>query len=193
MVEEKLKGKNESNVKKEVVETEKSKVNGEKKAGEDKISKKEEKKEIIKKDRAIVYGKDLPVSTKHAIAICKFIKGKKPEQAMNELNEVIKFKKAIPMKGEIPHRKGAIASGRYPVKASQVFIKLLKNLIGNSNVNGLEEPVIVIAKPDRASRPYRRFGNRRFKRTNVLLEAREFKQIPKQEEKETKKEIKQEK
>jgi len=43
------------------------------------------------------------------------------------------MKKAVPMKGEIPHRKG-IGTGRYPVKASAFFIKLLKNFIKSTAV-----------------------------------------------------------
>ena len=168
----------EAENKEKIVETPETKVEvkAEEKKDEEKKQKKEGKKEIPRKDKAIAHGDDLPISTKHAIAICNFIKGKKPEQAMAELEQVIKMKKIIPMKGEIPHRKGMM-SGRYPVNASKVFINLLKSLIGNSNINGLEEPVIVIARADRASRPHRRFGSMRFKRTNVLLETRESKGV----------------
>jgi len=58
----------------------------------------------------VVNGKDLPISTKHSIAICNFIRGKKIEESVAKLNEVLNFKRALPMKGEIPHRKGKIMS-----------------------------------------------------------------------------------
>ncbi len=149
---------------------------GKKKETNGKDSKDEKKKKeqlkIVKKEKAEAYGADLPISTKHSIAICDFIRYKNPEKAIADLEEVVKLKKAISMKGEIPHRKGMM-SGRYPVNAAKVFIKLVKQLIGNSNVNGLENPYISLAKADRADRPHRRFGSMRFKRTNVLLEARE--------------------
>lgn len=152
---------------KEIKEDKKADVKEEKPAEE----KKKAKKEIPRKEKAILVGKDLGISTKHAMAICKLIKGKNPEQAIKELEQVIKLKKAIPMKGEIPHRKGKIMSGRYPVNASKVFIKLLKTLNGNSSVNGIESPVIKTAKANLASRPFKRGGSMRFKRTNVYLEA----------------------
>jgi len=160
----------------------------EKKSEEVKRKEVKEKKEkkIGKKEEAKARGKDLNISTKHSVAICRFIKNKRIEKAIFDLEQVIKKKKAIPMKGEIPHRKGkGMERGRYPVKACKVFIKLLKDLAANSIVNGLEEPYIYIAKADKASRPYRRFGSRRFKRTHVLLVARDrkFKGEAKREEK----------
>ena len=164
----------------------------EEKLKQEKTEKKEERKpaEKPKKQEAVVRGADLGISTKHSIAICRFIRGKNIEKAREELEQVSKMKKAIPMKGEIPHRKG-MGSGRYPVKSCKIFIKLLKSLAANSNINGLEEPYIHIAKADRASRPYRRFGSRRFKRSNVLLVAKEKpgKKKQKIEKKEEKKKV----
>ncbi|MFH1711286.1 MAG: hypothetical protein ABH840_03170 [Nanoarchaeota archaeon] len=157
----------------------------EKKEGETKAETIEEKKEekkkvvkkpIVKKDKAIVNGKSLGISKKHSMAICDYIRGKEIEEMMIELMKVVSLKKAIPMKGEIPHRKGKIMSGRYPVNASKVFIKLLKTLNANCSVNGLENPRIVVAIANDASRPFKRGGSMRFKRTNVYLEARELNQ-----------------
>ena len=133
-------------------------------------------KETQKKKEAIVRGKDIGVSKKHSMAICKFLKGKKIETGMKELDEVLEIKRAIPMTGEIPHRKG-MASGRYPIKASKIFIKLLKNLEANANVKGLDaEKTRVFAKCDKAHRPTKpgRFTRRKFKRTHITLVAREI-------------------
>lgn len=148
-----------------------------------KIEGEKEKTKIVR-----VRGLDLPVSTKHAIAICNFIKGKNPSKAIALLENVIKRKIAVPMKGEIPHRKnmpkGKVA-GRYPYNASKEFIKLIKNLIANASIKGInvEDLVICIAKADKASRPYRStrmaYGRKRFKRSHILLEAKlkeEFKE-----------------
>ncbi|MFH1307862.1 MAG: hypothetical protein ABIH72_03335 [archaeon] len=155
-----------SNVKESVEEPDKKEVKKEKKT--------DKKDAIQKKEEAIVRGKDLKISTKHSIAICNFIKNHSPEKSSENLKKVINKKIAIPMKGEIPHRKG-IERGRYPINACKQFTKLLKQLSANSNINGLENPIIKVAKADRASRPYKRFGSMRFKRTNVLLIARENK------------------
>lgn len=137
--------------------------------------KKTEKKAIVKKEKAIVNGKDLPISKKHSMAVCDFIRYRRIENVIPELEQVVILKRAIPMKGEIPHRKGNMMSGRYPVNTCKVFIKLLKTLNANSSVNGLEEPVISVAIANDAARPFKRGGSMRFKRSNIYLEAIEKK------------------
>ncbi len=138
------------------------------------IIKKPEKK-VLKKTYAIVKASNLPISTKVSASICKFIKGKKIESAISDLNQVLLYKKAVPMKGEIPHRKGKIMSGRYPKKAVEYFIKLLKSLSSNANINDLNNPVIVEAVSNIGSRPFGRFGRIRKKRTHVEIKAIEKK------------------
>jgi len=146
-----------------------------------------EKPKIEKKDVAIVNGNDLPISTKYSIAICNFIRGNRIEEAVEKLEDVIKMKRAVPMTGEIPHRKGkGISSGRYPITACETFIMLLKSLASNSHVNLMENVYIETAKSNRASRPYRRFGSKRFKRTNVVLIAKEKKSKQKEKKQEVK-------
>jgi len=136
------------------------------------------KKQIVKKDEAVVNGVSLPLSTKKSVAICKFIRGKTIDKAIADLEEVEKLKKAIPMRGEIPHQKGkGMMSGRYMTKSVEHFIKLLNNLKANSNVNGIEEPIIAEAIPNRASRPRGRFGAWKRKRTHIFIKAVEKNKI----------------
>jgi len=131
-----------------------------------------------KKYEAVVNARSLPISLKHSVAICKFIRGKKISQAVNDLEKVIAENMPVPMKGEIPHRKGKITSkasgsGRYPKNAAKEFIKLLKSLSGNVTANKLEDLSddlrIKIASANLASRPFGRFGSWRRKRTHVTL------------------------
>ncbi len=152
---------------------EKEKIVEEKKP-EDKKEKKSEKP-VIKKEEATARGASLPISKKHSMYICNFIKYKKIHDAISDLERVIKFKQAVPFKGEIPHRKGNMAAGRYPIKASKYFINLLKGLKGNAIVNGLEleRTRIYIASPSWANRPARRGGGLA-KKTNIILKAKEF-------------------
>lgn len=133
------------------------------------------KKEIkVKKTEAIVNVKGVPVSTKYSMAICRFIKNKKIEKAIKDLEDVLQFKKAVPMKGEIPHRKGKkIMSGRYPKRATEHFIKLLKSLLANANHNGLENPIITEAVSNIGKRPFGKFGRIRRKRTHIKITAKE--------------------
>jgi len=135
-------------------------------------SKQEENKtpDKSKKTQAIVNGRNLSISTKHAIAVCNYIRNKDVDKAILMLEEIEKMKKPLPMKGEIPHRKGRIMSGRYPIKAAGEFIRLLKSLKSNAIVNELElEKYVIFCKANIAARPYRRFGRTRFKRTHVTL------------------------
>jgi ribosomal protein L22 len=139
----------------------------------------EEKKEIkekpkVKKDHAVVRAPSVHISKRHGMYICAFIKGKSVDSAISQLEEVIILKRAVPFKGEIPHRKGMM-SGRYPVSASKIFIPLLKNLKGAILSNGMDitKARIYSAYTNFAPRPQRR-GGTRGKRASVTLEAREI-------------------
>lgn len=134
--------------------------------------KKKEKKEIIKKTEACVNGKDLGISMKTSRDICKFINGKTIEKSLFELEEILLHKRALPMKGEIPHRRGNIMSGRYPENAIKEIIKLLKSLRANAYINNMDNPVISEAIANKASTPHRKAG-RRFKRTHVSIKVKE--------------------
>lgn len=144
---------------------------------ENKIEKKADKKKEtpkVKKYEAISRGVSLPISKKHSMYISNAIKGKKIDDAISYLQGVVKFKHAVPFKGEIPHRKGPIMSGRYPISSSKHFINMLKALKGNAIVNGLEleRTVITESSASWAARP-QRSGGRRAKRVNLIMKARE--------------------
>ena len=107
--------------------------------------------------------------------ICRFIKGKSIDEAINLLNDVIEMRKFVPFKGEIPHRKGrGVMSARYPIAASKQFIPVLKGLKGNSIANGLDldKTIIYYCSASWASRPVRS-GGRKGKRVNLILKAKE--------------------
>ena len=147
---------------------------------EKKEEKKTETKKAVekkpKKHEAIANGVSLPISKKHGMYICTFIKGKKIDSAIADLQDVLKYKRAVPFKGEIPHRKGkGMMSGRYPISASKEFITLLKGLKGNVIVNGmdLDKTVIAEASSSWASRPARK-NSRKAKRSHIILKAREI-------------------
>lgn len=157
------------------------KIQGKKDEQQKPEEKKEPKKPVQKKPKVRkieveVNIMNLPISTKYSKAICKFIKNKKIKKAIVDLEQVILKKKAVPMKGEIPHRKGKrIMSGRYPKKATEHFIKLLKSLQGNANNHEVENPTIIKAIANIGSRPYGKFGRIRRKRTHIKITARQLK------------------
>lgn len=137
---------------------------------------KKDEKPKVKKELAMVNPQGLHMSRRHGSYICSFIKGKKIDVAIADLEKVIKLKVAIPFKGEIPHRKGkGMMSGRYPVRAAGLMITVLKSLKGNSVVNGLDldKTVITEASSNWASRPMKT-GSRRAKRTHIILIAKEM-------------------
>lgn len=144
----------------------------------------ESKIEKPKKGEAVAKSLSIPVSKKHSMFIGRFIKGKNIDLAISQLEEVIILKRAIPYTGEIPHRKGKMMSGRYPVNASKAFIYLLKALKGNAAANGLdlEKTVISSCSASWASRPSKRGGSAA-KRTNVILTAKEVNKKPKEKKK----------
>jgi ribosomal protein L22 len=131
--------------------------------------KKQDTKKHAKKNGALVNGRDVPISTKYAIALCNMIRNKNIDKAMSLLELAEKMKIAVPMRGEIAHKSGMM-SGRYPVKAAGHFIILIKSLKSNALVNELElEKYKIACKANVAPRPYRRFGTGQFKRTHVEL------------------------
>jgi ribosomal protein L22 len=155
--------------------------------------KKEIKKEKVetkkvKKEEVKVVGKDLPASTKVVVAICKFIKNKSIEKSIKDLQEVQKLKKAVPMKGEIPHRKGKIMSGRFPKKVASQVERLLKSLEGNANQHNVEEPIITKAIANIASRPLGKKGRISKKRSHLIIWATEKSRIKMIKENKNKKE-----
>lgn len=167
MTEEKIKTKIEKPEGKEEKKTEVKE--------ETKKEPKAEASKIIKKEEAVARGVNLRASVKKCMYICDYIKNKPIDDAIHDLEDVIKLKRIIPFRGEIPHRKGkGMMSGRYPVNTCKELIPVLKGLKGNvlANKMELEKTRITYACPTWASRPSKRSGGR-FKRVNILFKARE--------------------
>ncbi len=92
---------------------------------------------------------ELPISPKHSIEIARTIKGMKTGDAIAYLEDVVALKKAIPFKRfnrNVAHRKGLEGwdAGRYPVKASSKFIRLIKSVEKNAEYIGLDVENLVI-------------------------------------------------
>jgi ribosomal protein L22 len=159
--------------------TEEKKETKEKSSEESETKEKKKPAKKIAKDEVVVNAKSVPVSTKYAVAICRFIKGKEIKDARRYLEDVKMLKKSIPMKGEYAHKKGpgkmASGAGKYPVQASEHFIGLLKTLAGNATNHDILTPVITFAMANQADTPVGRFGRWQRKRTHITIKAREKK------------------
>lgn len=99
--------------------------------------------QVTGKDIARGRVNEAPISPKHAIEIADFIKGMKLDDASAYLQSVLALEKPIPFKRfnrDVPHRKGLVGwdAGRYPQKASRVYLRLLNNVRKNAEYNGLE-------------------------------------------------------
>lgn len=130
----------------------------------------------------------LPISTKQAIEVCKFVKKFKDlDKAITIVEEVIAKKRAVPFTRftEGAGHKPGIGSGKYPVKVSKYLLKLLLEVKANALAKGLESLQIIHLAANKASRPYKygRFTRRQAKRTHleVVVKGLEFKQEVKRE------------
>lgn len=149
-------------------------------------------------------GSSLPISTKHCIEICNFIRNKPISRIKKQLELVLEYKLAIPAKRfnkDRAHRKGKIAAGFYPQKATKHIITLLNSIEANAQNKGMNIKGLILTKAiaNKASRPLK-YGRRRgeeAKRTHIEFEAEELvkkekkkPEVKKQEPKKTKEENK---
>lgn len=86
-------------------------------------------------------GKELRISPKDSVEICRKIKGMLLEEAQNYLEAVTKKEKSVPYSRhdkKKAHRKGAGQdSGGYPVKAAGEILDVLENVEANAEYKGL--------------------------------------------------------
>lgn len=95
-----------------------------------------------KSKTAKAMGRSLKISPKHAVEICREIRGMELETAKNYLNDVIKLKRVVAFKRhnkKVGHRKGLVGwpSGRYPQKAAKAILNVLDNAEANAEYKGL--------------------------------------------------------
>ena len=87
--------------------------------------------EVDEAKTARAMAKSLKISPKHCVEICNAIRGMDVAKAKAYLEDVIEMKKSVPFKRHnkgVGHRKGQEGwpSGRYPVKAAEQILKVLK-------------------------------------------------------------------
>jgi large subunit ribosomal protein L22 len=146
---------------------------------------------------ARVVGRDLSISKKQSVEICKWIKNRPLKQAKQLLTEVIAMKRAVPytrFNWNVGHRPG-MGPGRYPIKTATEILALLKSAEANAQVKGLNTGnlFIVHCNAQKASTPYH-YGRQRgtkMKRTHIEIVLQE--QAKKEEKKKEKSEKKTEK
>ena len=120
-------------------------------------------------------GINLPVSFKHSVEICRFIKNKNVVDVKRLLKGVLEKKTAIPFikyNFDLGHKK-KIGPGRYPQNASKEFIKLIESAEANAQFKGLNTSNLVIAHISAHNSGnawhYGRKTRRRMKRANIEI------------------------
>lgn len=87
---------------------------------------------------------ELNMSPKHSIEIAGFIRNKRVNDAIAYLNDVVRLKKALPFRyfnRNVAHKRGLPGNwdaGRYPVKASREYIRILESVKKNAEYLGLD-------------------------------------------------------
>lgn len=141
-----------------------------------------------KENMAKAYGRSLGISTKVSIEVANHLRGRTTTKAKWILERVLQKKEAIPFKrftDGVGHRPGGIGAGRYPQKASEEFLKLIKQAEANAQAKGLSEELIIVhLAAHKASSQFRqgRQRRRKFKRTHVEIVVQEMDKPSKKQE-----------
>jgi large subunit ribosomal protein L22 len=107
---------------------------------------------------------EINMSPKHSIEIATFIRHQRVNDAIAYLNEVVGLKKAIPFRRfnrNVAHKRGLPGNwdaGRYPVKASKAYIRVLESVKKNAEYIGLDaenlEIIHVLANRGRSQKSF---------------------------------------
>jgi large subunit ribosomal protein L22 len=148
-------------------------------------------KDYDKENMARAIGRALPISFKHSLEICNFVRNKNVKYAKDFLNEVINEGQAVPFKrfnSDVGHKKN-MAAGRYPKKASTEILNLISHVEANAQFKGLNTANLKIThiNANKASKVthFGRKRSRESKRTSVEIVVQE-----KSDKKPAKKEVK---
>ncbi|MFH1771065.1 MAG: 50S ribosomal protein L22 [archaeon] len=130
--------------------------------------------------------RDAAISTKHSIEICSKIRNKKLEQAKKILEKIISLEQAIKYTRftEGAGHKVGIGPAKFPVKAAQEILKIIKSAESNALDKGLSKNLkIAHISANQASRPWHYGRQRRIKmkRTHVEVVLNEVKEKNKTE------------
>lgn len=138
-------------------------------------------KDFDKDNMARAVGVSLPVSMKHSIEVCNFIRQKTVEEAKQVLQKVADKKQAIPYRRfnrDLGH-KTKIGMGRYPIKTSIEIKKVLEAAEANAQFKGLNTSSMIIKHISVQQAPnawrYGRQRRRKTKRANVEVVVQETK------------------
>ncbi|MBD3354662.1 50S ribosomal protein L22 [Candidatus Woesearchaeota archaeon] len=142
-------------------------------------------------------GMSLPISVKKSVEICNLIRFKNLQKAKDILSQIMLKKMPVPLKKfnrGVAHKKGNIAGGSYPIKASKEILGVLKSAESNAQFKGIDTSSTIIkhicAHKARKQPHYGRMRGRTMKRTHIeiILEEKAGKKTKKRYQNQPKKE-----
>ncbi len=135
-------------------------------------------------------GRNIGISRKDSIEIANFVRGKMVSKAKDLLEGVIEKKVVVPYRRfnrDRGHKRGPVAAGRFPVKASTHILKLIESAEANAINKGMNADELfiskIIANKGNGQMHHGRMRGREMKRTHLEIEVQEIKK----KKKETKK------
>ncbi len=117
--------------------------------------------------------REIDISHKHATEVCAAIRGLYLNKAKEYLENVVALKQPVPYrqhKNEVAHRSELqdFPAGRYPVKASREFLRLLDNLEANAEYKGMDlDRLAIIHASSYPGVKIKRFQQRAFGRNSA--------------------------
>ncbi|MBU1203627.1 MAG: 50S ribosomal protein L22 [Nanoarchaeota archaeon] len=136
--------------------------------------------------KASIHIKGIPISTKDAINIARFIRGKELKITISKLNTILDKKSSLPhlkYPGSTPHKKGKVMAGSYPLKAIKEMLKLLNSVEANARNKGMIAPFIINhIKADKGELQWHYGRQRRHRRKNTYVEITLIEKSPKPKE-----------
>ena len=82
--------------------------------------------------------KELPISPKFSREICRMIRGKKVDDAIRMLEEVVELRRPVRRYNYGVAHKSGVGPGRFPKKAAAAIIKVLQSAKSNAEYKGLD-------------------------------------------------------
>lgn len=125
---------------------------------------------------ACAVGRDLGISSKFSIEICRWLRYRNLQNAKKLLETVMDKKTAVPFlkfTQDLGHKPGKMASGRYPYNASKAILEALESAEKNAAFKNLDTDnlKIIHMSAQKASSPMHsgRHGGRAMKRTHIEI------------------------
>ena len=125
-------------------------------------------------------GRNIGISRKDSVEVANFVRGKMVSKVKVMLEGVIDKKVVVPFRRynrDRGHKRGKVAAGRYPVKTSTEFLKLLKSAESNAINKGMNADDLfisaIIANKGNGQMHHGRKRGREMKRTHLEIEVKE--------------------